>query len=158
MKYKSPFFFTEVYTIIQVPIQSCHYFYHHGNDTLLFKYRSMTSCCPLSLPYSFLWLLFIPKRVDLQESPVLTLSLHYTCAQFFASHAHSQRVHSAAAGSLTTALYSTARSGQWGTTPLFTNLRSSRPCGLCTHKSTADGSYRTYIIFTRTARRFFIGK
>ena len=47
------------------------------------------------------------KRVDYQERSALSLSLHFTRAQFFASHAHSQRVLSVAAGPLTTALYTT---------------------------------------------------
>ena len=45
------------------------------------------------------------KMMDQQESSALTLSLHFTSAQFFANHPDSQRVHSAAAGPLTTAMY-----------------------------------------------------
>ena len=36
-------------------------------------------------------------KEDKQESTALSLNLHFTRAQFFASHARSQRVHSAAA-------------------------------------------------------------
>ena len=48
---------------------------------------------------------------DQQESPSLSLSLHFTRAQFVASHAHSQPVHSAAARPLSTALYNKEREG-----------------------------------------------
>ena len=50
------------------------------------------------------------------------LSLHFASAQFFVSHAHSQRVHSAAAGQLTTALYTctTELEGSREATALYT--------------------------------------
>ena len=49
-----------------------------------------------------------------------------TREQFFVSHAHSQRVHSAAAGLLKTALYTSERESKADTTPLCTILRSGR--------------------------------
>ena len=54
--------------------------------------------------------IMISKRIR-QEISALTLSLNFTRAQFFASHAHSQRVHSAAAGPLSTAFYTKEREG-----------------------------------------------
>ena len=48
---------------------------------------------------------------DSQESTALSLCLHLTRAHFFSSHAHSQRVHSAAASPLSTALYTKEREG-----------------------------------------------
>ena len=50
----------------------------------------------------------------------IILSLHFTRAQFFANHAHSQRVHLAAARPPSTALYIKERMGYLETTPLFT--------------------------------------
>ena len=47
------------------------------------------------------------KEGGLLRELALALSLQFTHAQFFASHAHSQRVHSAATDPLTTALYTT---------------------------------------------------
>ena len=55
-----------------------------------------------------------------QESSVITQSLHFTRGQFSVSHAHSQIVHPAAAGPLTTALCTTEWEAQGETTPLFT--------------------------------------
>ena len=83
------------------------------------------------------------KRVDKQESEVLTLSLQFTYAQLFANHAHSQRLHSAASGAMTTALYTTEREGLGETTPLRMIVMLSPLDGLCTEKPTTDGSYRT---------------
>ena len=47
----------------------------------------------------------LPKRISKRVKPT------FTRAQFFASHTHSQRVHSAAAGPRSTALYTKEREG-----------------------------------------------
>ena len=47
----------------------------------------------------------------LTKSTALSLSLYFTRAQFFGSYAHTQRVHSAAAGPLSTAFYTKEREG-----------------------------------------------
>ena len=51
------------------------------------------------------------SKEDYQESSALSLSLYFTGAQFFASNAHHQMVHSFAASPLSTALYTKEREG-----------------------------------------------
>ena len=78
----------------------------------------------------------------------LTLSLQFIRAQFFAIHSHFQGV----CTQLPLArcrLHCVPQNGKGiGTQhPLFTICSVSPPGGLCTQKSTAAGSYRTYKIF-----------
>ena len=74
----------------------------------------------------------------------LSLSLHFTRAQFFAGHDIYQRVHSSAASSLSTVLYTKGLERQREATPLFTIFTLKPQGGQCTQKSTPGGSYRTY--------------
>ena len=51
------------------------------------------------------------SKEDQKEISALTLNLRFTCAQFIASHAHSERVHSAATGPLRTTMNTAEREG-----------------------------------------------
>ena len=75
------------------------------------------------------------QESGLTRETALSLSLYFALEQFFASHAHSQRVHSAAASPLSTALYTKEREGQRQTTPLFTIFTIYRLKNTCIQNS-----------------------
>ena len=76
----------------------------------------------------------------------LSLSIHFTRAQFFANHAH--RVHSATAGPLTIALYATRGKGD---NPIVCDLYFLTARWIVHAKIDSWEIYRTYKIFVKMA-------